>query len=102
MTPDPKDYPRMLYRRGDREIWVIVNSEKQEVALGAEWSRTISTAALPPEEKRQKIPEPEEEFEVELEPEPGDLPPVYDDAPAKRKRPAPARRSAMRHRRNSI
>ena len=78
MKPDP-NYPRWMFHR--TRPMVMVQNEKEEKALGPEWSRIpVTAAALPPEEKPQPPPEPEpgeDEPETEEEEEEPFREPTY-------------------------
>ena len=50
--PDP-NYQRMLYYLGDRNRWVIVQSQDEEAALPPEWCRRLADS-LPSEPKPQE------------------------------------------------
>ena len=59
-----------MYYLGNRNRWVIVQSEDEEAALPPDWSRRLADS-LPREEKPEPLPEPEprEEPEEERTPE---------------------------------
>lgn len=85
------DYPRCMFHR-EHEM-VIVQSEEEEVALGAGWSRTI------PQPEEPIAPPPSPDLPEEEEPEEGDPSQDPDEAEIRRRLPGrstktPAKRRA--------